>query len=122
METDTHIGPDDEVYLYLKELGYSEQEMTGMTMNTRLFHDLGLYGDTAEEEIWLLQKKFDVDLSDFNFARYFPPEFEGKNKLEAFILYIAGSRGARLTKSRERCEPLTLGMINHAILAKRWIP
>jgi hypothetical protein len=121
METDTHIGPDHEVHLYLKELGYSEQEIAGMTMNTRFFHDLGSYGDTAEEEIVLLQKRFDVDLTEFNFDRYFPPEFEGKNRFEAFVLNATTSRESRLIRSRERCEPLTLGMINHAILAKRWI-
>ena len=122
MDTDTRIGPDDKVYLYLRELGYSEQQIAGMSMNTRLFHDLGSYGDTAADEIWLLQKKFGVDLSEFDFDRYFPPEFEGKNKFAAFVRNIVSPRETRLISNREGCEPLSLGMVNRSILAKCWIP
>jgi hypothetical protein len=44
------IQLDDRVFLYLRKLGYSEQRVAGMNMNTRLFRDLGEYGDSAIEE------------------------------------------------------------------------
>jgi hypothetical protein len=121
MEKDRHIGPDDKVYSYLMKLGYSEQEIVHMSTNTRLFHDLGVYGDAAEDAIWLLEKKFGVGLSEFQFDRYFPPEFEGRNKFDAFVRNIATPRESRLINDRGKYEPLTLGMLNSAILATRWM-
>ena len=120
MEADLQIDSDKVVYLYLIELGYSPAEIADMTMNTCLFHDLGSYGDTAADEMSLLQKKFGVDLSEFDFNKYFPPEFEGKSKYEAFVRNIAVPRETRMIGSLKQYEPLTLGMINHALLAKRW--
>jgi len=120
MESSSEIRPDDEVYGYLSELGYSAQQIAGMTMSTRMFHDLGSYGDTAVDEMSVLQRKFGVDLSEIDFKKYFPPEFEGKSKFDAFIRNMAVSRETRLVTNADRYEPLTLGMINRAMLAKRW--
>jgi hypothetical protein len=82
----SRIQPDDKVFSYLRKLGYSEQRIAGMNINTRLFHDLGAYGDNSLEDIQLLEEEFSVDLTGFEFAKYFPPEFEGRNRFEAFLI------------------------------------
>jgi hypothetical protein len=51
MDTDSHIGADQGVYRYLVALEFSEEEIAEMSMNTRFSHDLGFYGDTAEDLI-----------------------------------------------------------------------
>lgn len=56
MESDSRIGTDQGVYRYLVALEFSEEEIAQMSMNTRFFHDLGFYGDTAEDLIRVLEK------------------------------------------------------------------
>jgi|KBSMisStandDraft_5_1062788.scaffolds.fasta_scaffold287874_2 hypothetical protein len=116
METDSRIGTDQGVYGYLVALEFSEEEIAQMSMNTRLFHDLGFYGDTAEDLIRVLERRFGVDLSKFRFDRYFPPEFEGRNKFEAFIRNIAVPIESRLIRDRDQYAPLSLGMLNRWML------
>jgi hypothetical protein len=82
------IQSDDKVFSYLRKLGYSEQRIAGMSMHTRLFHDLGAYGDSAIEDMQLLEEEFGVDLSGFEFAKYFPPEFEGRSRLGVFPHFL----------------------------------
>jgi hypothetical protein len=113
------IQPDDKVFSYLRKLGYSEQRVAGMNMNTRLFHDLRVYGDSAIEDMQLLAEEFGVDLSDFEFVKYFPPEFEGRNKLETFLIsWIPFAN--RVIRNRRSYAPLTLGMIERSMRAGRW--
>jgi hypothetical protein len=120
MQANLPIRQNDMVFRYLKELGYSEQRIARMNGNTRLFHDLGIYGDNALEDFQLLQDKFGVDLSDFDFRKYFPPQFEGRNRLEAFIL-TSIPFASRIVRSRRTYSPLTLEMIDRALRAKRWV-
>jgi hypothetical protein len=122
MESDSRIGTDQGVYRYLAALEFSEAEIAQMSMTTRFFHDLGFYGDTAEDLIRALEGKFGVDFSNFRIDRYFPPEFEGKNKFQAFILNIATPIESRLIRDRDLYAPLTLGMINRWIRDGRWSP
>ena len=121
MEAGMRIEADQKVHLYLRKLGYSDQEIDHLNMDTRMFHDLGLYGDDAADAFWLLQNKFGVDLSSFDIDRYFPPEFEGKTKFEAFLRNIATPQATRLLRVRDSYEPLTLDMINRSITNGRWI-
>jgi hypothetical protein len=120
VEVGLPVRRDDEVFSYLRELGYSERRIASMSMNTRLFHDLGIYGDSAIEDTQLLLEKFGVDLSGFDFAKYFPPEFEGRNKFEAFLITCVPFLTMVLRKRRVYF-PLTLDMIDRSIRAKRWI-
>lgn len=90
-------------------------------MNTSLYHDLGMYGDTALENIEQLQEKFGVDLSGFDFDKYFPPEFEGRNRFEAYLITFVPFLGTILRRRRTYAS-LTLEMINSSIRTKRWIP
>jgi hypothetical protein len=113
------IQPDDKVFSYLGKLGYSERHIAYMSMNTRLFHDLGAYGDSAIEDMQLVEEEFGVDLSGFEFAKYFPPEFEGRNGLEAFLISCIPFAN-RLIRNRRSYAPLTLGMIEQSMQAGRW--
>jgi Protein of unknown function (DUF1493) len=113
------VQPDDKVFSYLRKLGYSEQRVAGMNMNTRLFHDLGECGDSATEDMELLAEEFGVDLSDFKFAKYFPPEFEGRNTLEAFLISCVPFAN-RVIRNRRSYAPLTLSMIERSMRAGRW--
>lgn len=45
-----------------------------LKLDTRLGMDLRIVGDDAEELLSDFAKKFDVDLSDFNFSEFFPDE------------------------------------------------
>jgi Protein of unknown function (DUF1493) len=120
MQADLSISRDDIVFRYLRELGHSEQHIARMSKDTRLFHDLRIYGDSALEDLEILQERFGVDLSEFEFGKYFPPQFEGSNKLEAFIL-TSIPFASMIVRRRRTYLPLTLEMINRAIRAKRWV-
>lgn len=116
---DAPIQPGDAIFPYLRALGYSERRIAAMNAGTRLYHDLGIYGDDAIEYMQLLQTKFGVDLSGLDVDRYFPPEFEGRNKLAAFLLTLIPFSGF-LLRRRRTYPPLTLAMIDSSLRAKRW--
>ena len=71
--------------------------------------------------LWVLETKFRVDLTSFPFDRYFPPEFEGKNRFQMFISMVAPPQARRM-RNLQRYEPLTIGMIDQAMLRGRWEP
>ncbi len=52
---------------YLKRCGLSEAKIAQCSGGTRMYHDLGLYGDIAEACIGVLADHYDVDLSGFEF-------------------------------------------------------
>ena len=45
-----------------------------LTENTDLRRDLQLWGDDAFEFLVSFSREFNVDISDFVFSKYFPPE------------------------------------------------
>ena len=46
-----------------------------LTSETRLLHDLGIFGDEAEEVLEDMHKKYPFEYSEFVFDDYFPSEF-----------------------------------------------
>lgn len=112
----SQLSPD--LREYLKRCGLPERKISHCSSGTRMYHDLGLYGDTAEACIEVLVDRYQVDVSGFDFEKFFPPEFEGKNWLtRTFLWIIPFARGAA-----RRCAeylPLTLEMIETAIRRKR---
>jgi hypothetical protein len=72
-----------------------------ITLETRLLHDLGLYGDDAEEVLSEIEKEFHVDYGGFQFDRYF---FR-----EGFALWLAP--GFLYRRLIERKQPLTVAML-----------
>jgi hypothetical protein len=113
------IQTGDKVYAYLKELGYPERKIANWSMETRMYHDLGLYGDSAIEDVGFLAARFCVDMSNFVFDDYFPPEFEGRNWLEA-VIFSSIPFLHRVLRRRKTYRPLTLRMIDEAMKVGRW--
>jgi hypothetical protein len=81
-----------------------------LTVKTRLLHDLGLYGDDAEELLAEIRNSLHVDFSDFAFERYFFPE-------AAPIWILPRFLRERATAKKE---PLTVEALAEAAKAGRW--
>jgi len=108
-----------EVREYLKRCGTSESIIAQCNGSTRMYHDLGLYGDIAEAYLGVLANCYHVDMSGFEFEKYFPLEFAGRNKLSRVLLWFVPF-AARVARRRGEYVPLTLDMIDRTIRAKRW--
>lgn len=95
----------------------SQRKIRKCHMNTRMFHDLGIYGEIAEDCILELRDKFHVNIDGFDFYRHFPPEFS-----ENFFIcwFFAGVPFIRwFFEKPDKYAPLTLSMIEHAITSKK---
>ena len=107
---------------FLKDCGERNNRIEACHMNTRLYHDLGIYGEAAEDYIDVLASKYNVDMTDFDLDRYFPPEFAGKTKLTRALIWTFPYIW-KLFSPRDQDSnylPLTLEMIEQAIHQKKW--
>lgn len=104
---------------YLRYCGVSERKLARYDGATRMYHDMGLYGDVAEAYMEALAERYNIDMSGFEFKRYFPPEFVGKNTFSRTLLWLMPFAGA-VARQRREYEPLTLEMIERVLRAKRW--
>lgn len=84
-----------------------------------MYHDLGLYGDIAEAYMEVLAERYQVDLSDFEFDKFFPEEYPGKNALTSALISITPF-AAYFARRRKEYEPLTLEEIETAMKARTW--
>ena len=82
---------------------------------TRLFQDVGLFGDNAVDDLVLLAKTFKVDLSNFPFSKYFPGNY-GREPLVLTFFW----RSKWADEIRKRYPPITWGMLDAAIEQKKW--
>ena len=105
---------------YLKLCGLSKNKIAQCTADTRMYHDLGLYGDIAEACMEELADHYHVDLSNFEFHKFFPPEFAGKNVLVMVLFSILPIFGYVIRRRGEYL-PLTLQMIEDSMHAKHWL-
>ncbi|RMX09027.1 DUF1493 family protein [Vandammella animalimorsus] len=104
---------------YLKRCGVPENKIMQCNGMTRMYHDLGIYGDIAEACMEVLAEHYRVDLSNFDFGKFFPHEFGGKNMLARALLWIVPFAGSTARRCGEWL-PLTLERIDRAIHNKRW--
>lgn len=104
---------------YLKGCGFSKKIIEKCTPNTRLYHDLGVYGDVAEGCIEVLCDRCHVDISGFEFDEYFPREFIGENSFIRTLFWAVPFFG-REARRHGKYSTLTMMMIESAIRAKRW--
>jgi hypothetical protein len=104
---------------YLKRCGLSERKIARCNGQTRMYHDLGLYGDIAEACMEELSRHYQVDLSGFEFDKFFPPEFAGKNGFLGALLSILPFAGY-VARQRNEYLPLTLRMMDKVMHAKQW--
>jgi len=108
-----------EVRDYLKLCGLAERRLAQCSGSTRMYHDLGLYGDIAEAYMEALVDHYHVDLSGFEFEKFFPAEFVGKNVLTRTLLWLVPFAGSA-TRQRVEYLPLTLKMIDRLMRTKHW--
>ena len=104
---------------YLKRCGLPDSKLLGCSEGTRMYQDLGLYGDTAEAYMDVLAKEYYVDLRNFQFERYFPSEFQGRTFASRVLLWLVPFASS-VARRRGNYQALTLGMIDRAIRTKRW--
>ncbi|WP_024905768.1 DUF1493 family protein [Robbsia andropogonis] len=84
-----------------------------LTRDTRLWEDLGLTGDDANDFVGCFFERFQIDPGDFDFHRYFLMEGEGG-------LYSLFQRWVlRKPHTLER-EPIKLAMLYGAAINKKW--
>jgi hypothetical protein len=99
---------------YLIKCGLSKKTIEKCTLETRLYHDLCIYGDIAEAFMEALVDLYKVDLSDFAFYKYFPGEFQGNPWLTKFIINCT-PWGKWICQRDRTYAPLTLKMILSAM-------
>jgi len=116
--------------MYLKRCGYSPSEIESWSSETRLLHDLGLCGDDILDEFKILQDEFGVDLSGFDFAKYFPSEPSRDAYLISArrILSAIGFPSVanfiykkRVERTCSKYQAVSLGMIESTIRQRKWV-
>jgi hypothetical protein len=119
----TQAKPVGELTLaYLKRCGYSAAKIDSWTSETRLLHDLGLCGDDILDEFKILQDEFGVDLSEFDFKKYFPSE----PSMDAYFITIrrllrAVGLGKVVNRVCGKYPAVSLGKIESTISQRKWI-
>jgi len=108
--------PDSLVAL-LKNSGLSDQALRRSSLDTRVYHDLGFYGDPAWWFVEELGKL--IDMSKFNFDHYFPPECYGESFV-AGIAYGMVPFANWLRRRNGRYAPLSMRMIARCIENGSW--
>lgn len=104
-----------EVIAHLERCGYSREKISTFSGGTRLFHDVGLFGDNAYDELILLRNEFGVDFSKFEFRKYFPGNF-GWDALILRMFWQSKWAG----QVRQKYKPITLSMLGDVIREKKW--
>lgn len=84
-----------------------------LTRDTRLWEDLGLTGDDANDFMGCFFERFQIDPGDFDFHRYFLMEGEGG-------LYSLFQRLVLRKPYSLQREPVTLGMLHRATVGGKW--
>ena len=135
---------------YLKRCGQPEREIAQYNGDTRMFHDLDIYGDIAEGFMEELRDHYHVDLFGFEFWKFFPDEFLVTNNFFERIFFTFVPFAQDIVRARQRDKhlslvveriffalvpfaekivnarkddkylPLPLEMIDEAIRTKRW--
>ncbi len=99
---------------FIEECGLSKYYSGKSDLKVRLYHDLNIYGDIAESCIETLRDDYSVDVSQFNFHDYFPPEFAGGSLFQRIVLSLLPCLRVMFEEKRDYL-PFTFQMINEAI-------
>jgi hypothetical protein len=112
---------NDRLFQYLRACGLSKRKVETLTPDTRLYHDLKVYGEEAAAYMETLQDDFGVDMEGFEFGRYFPEEFPGDTRATAILLtFLPPSLRTRYTHRAKDYKPLTLAMLETALRDRCW--
>jgi|ERR1043165_2354881 len=98
---------------WMRRCGHSDKAISSYSKETELFHDLGILGDTAVEQLQVLRNEFGVDFTEFNIDQHFPTELSPDAVLETMYRLFRLSRC--LNSITAKYKPITLGMIQDAI-------
>lgn len=109
----------DHLISYLRQCGLSSARADACNFETRLYHDLGVYGDEAQGYVDELKNGNNVDMSKFVFDDYFPQEIPATTIWGALICQLFPSR-AKLLRDRLAYAPLPLRLIDQAIRRGQW--
>lgn len=103
---------------YLALCGLSKKKIAQCTPDTRMYHDLDLYGEMAEDFLYVLIDDYQVDMSGLDFDRFFPPEFLSCGFPS--LGYPAILPFPMIARKRASYQPLTLAMLDKVMQTKRW--
>ncbi|GLS74744.1 hypothetical protein GCM10007904_00790 [Oharaeibacter diazotrophicus] len=104
---------------YLKRGGLPSRIIAQCDGATRMYHDLGIYGDIAESYMEILAREYFVDMKYFYFNNYFPTEFSTTPPLRRTLIWLLPFFRESLDRNYD-FEPVTLRRIERAIESKRW--
>lgn len=100
----------------LKKCGYSDSKINKFSGQTRLYHDLGMWGDDSIEFLELIEKDYNVDLSNFPLDDYFRPEFyHGPANWKKRLKWLILGR-----EKRKSYKEFTLNMLERTLATKKW--
>ncbi|HSR49453.1 MAG TPA: DUF1493 family protein [Acidobacteriota bacterium] len=108
------IGEENETYRRVKRFiaDFRRTPESKITPESRIPQDLGIDGDDASEFLGAFMEGFEVDMSDFEFSKYFQPE--GCNPF--FFVYSLFFKRDNL-----RSTPLTVGDLVRSAEQHRWV-
>jgi hypothetical protein len=109
-----------ELRTFLVRQGISRRRIATYHRNTRLWHDMGEYGEVAEDILNDFCEEFSVDYSAFEFNKYFPND----NVSDSLVLSVLASLVPFLQnfiRTRREYSPFTLGMLDDSIKSKRLV-
>ena len=111
-------GTNDQSFERLKEFVIKNywDTKSGLTRETRISEDLRIEGDDADQLMQEFSSEFNVDLSDFEFEKYFM--HEGFNPI-GFSWLIRKLRGDKIPKKSS--VPIRLGDLERAMNAGKWV-
>lgn len=114
----TDLSP--ELREFLVRQGIRGRRLAKCDRNTRLWHDLGEHGEMAEDTLTDFCAEFSVDYSEFDFDRYFPPEYVGPNQLVGVLASLVPFL-EHFIRIRGVYAPFTLGMLDDAIKSRKLV-
>lgn len=88
-------------------INISGNESDHYDLNTDIEKHIGITGDDATDYMLAFAKRYNVDLSDFDFDRHFDPEGAGWLFPDAI---------------NHHKTPVTIGMLLQVIERKKWLP
>lgn len=115
---------DDKVLAEIIELARNQTGAKTITANTRLYADLGMTGDDAQEFMTAFAVKYDVDMESLVWLRYFENESSMTDMLEptmAMVISILNPSFALRWQAAEDAErEITVGHLVEIARERKW--
>jgi hypothetical protein len=115
---------DDAVLAEIIQLARDQTGAKHITAGSRLYTDLGMTGDDADEFMMAFAAKYDVDLSSMNWLQYFDNESSMADMLEPAMAIAAcvlsPSFAARWQAARDAEREITIAHLVEVAREKTW--